>query len=353
MISYDNIKSQLTHSEIIQIIESICGPIEYSDFDTYMILPTICHNIEPQEANKKLYYYDNTRLFFCYTHCNSSFDIFELIKKMLELRGLDSSNWSILNKINEYVDFTAEDEENSKKYQSIANKYNRQMQKPELHYYSESILNYFQSIYPMEWIKDGLSIESMKKFGIKFSIQNDQAIIPHYNIDGNLIGIRARNFDPYLVASGNKYMPVKIEHNYYTHPLMYNLYGIWECAPAIKKFKVAWIFEGEKSSIICDGWYGNNNIAVASCGNKINKFQINILLSLGVKDIVICYDNMNYNNKTDEEYFNKLYSMCEKYKQYANFSFIFDRNHILPYKAAPVDCGRKIFEKLFNERVFV
>ena len=57
--------------------------------------------------------------------------------------------------------------------------------------------------------------------------------------------------------------------------------------------------------------------------------------------------------KKAQEYFEKLWNMCEKYSQYANFSFIFDREGLIEYKAAPVDRGLEIFEKLLNRRVFV
>ena len=41
------------------------------------------------------------------------------------------------------------------------------------------------------------------------------------------------------------------------------------------------------------------------------------------------------------------------YKNYANFSFIFDRTNLLEKKDAPIDKGVGIFSKLFNERVEV
>ena len=106
----------------------------------------------------------------------------------------------------------------------------------------------------------------------------------------------------------------------------------------------------EKSVLLCNGWF-KDSLAVASCGDKFNKFQLKLLLNLGVKDVIICYDRMNFDKKTDNEYFSKLMKLGEKYKNYANISFIFDRNYILDYKAAPVDSGVEIFKKLMRERV--
>ena len=45
--------------------------------------------------------------------------------------------------------------------------------------------------------------------------------------------------------------------------------------------------------------------------------------------------------------------MCEKYKNYANFSFIFDRNGLLDLKDSPVDKGKEVFQKLYESRVIV
>lgn len=103
--------------------------------------------------------------------------------------------------------------------------------------------------------------------------------------------------------------------------------------------------------MICDSWYGDNNISVATCGNRLNKIQLNQLRKLGVRHVVLCYDRMNEDISSD--YFQQLLSICNKYKNYMDFSFIYDRNHLLEYKAAPVDSGKAIFEQLLNERVIV
>ena len=60
-----------------------------------------------------------------------------------------------------------------------------------------------------------------------------------------------------------------------------------------------------------------------------------------------------YTSTEAEKYFFKLYNMCEKYKNYANFSFIFDRDNLLQLKDAPVDKGIDIYKKLYKGRVIV
>ena len=66
----------------------------------------------------------------------------------------------------------------------------------------------------------------MEKFNIRYSISQNKIIIPHYNINGKLIGIRGRALNQEEIEAGCKYMPVKIEGKFYAHPLSLNLYGL-------------------------------------------------------------------------------------------------------------------------------
>lgn len=259
---------------------------------------------------------------------------------------------SIFQIISSQADVIVDSIASISQYQSIAQKYEKKNFVPQYRDYDENILNYFSSYYPKVWLDEGINKQSIEKFGIKVNASKEQIIIPHRDIEGKLIGVRVRNLNPQAVENGAKYMPAKINGEYYTHPLMYNLYGLYENKENIKKYKMAWIMEGEKSVLKTNGWY-EHNCAVASCGDKINKFQLNLLLSLGVREITICYDRMNDNYEQDIDYYNKLLKMCKKYSKYVNLFFIFDKQHVLNYKDAPVDSGKATFEKLMKERIYV
>ena len=84
MINYDRIKEELTLNDIIKIIEHFVPDLNYEERQDYLVLPTICHNLNQEDGSKKLYYYDNTHLFHCYTQCDESFDIYELVKKCIQ-----------------------------------------------------------------------------------------------------------------------------------------------------------------------------------------------------------------------------------------------------------------------------
>ena len=100
--------------------------------------------------------------------------------------------------------------------------------------------------------------------------------------------------------------------------------------------------------------YFNLHNSVAVCGFNINKLQLDLLIkNFDINEIIIAFDKeyLKDNNKDGEDYFNKLYKLGSKYKNYCNFSFIFDDKNLLDYKDAPIDKGKENFIKLFNSRV--
>ena len=73
--------------------------------------------------------------------------------------------------------------------------------------YDGSILNTFINYKPIEWIYEGISVETMEKYGIRYSIENNSIIIPHRDKDGRLVGIRERNLDKRQVEElGRQYV---------------------------------------------------------------------------------------------------------------------------------------------------
>ena len=349
----DALKESLDVEDILNVIQSFYPDIPYLETSFGLILPTICHNADPSDGSMKLYYYSNTHLFHCYTQCQSSFDIYELVQKISDNLGLGFEFPTILARITNNVKVAFQWFEVDDAYTSVLPKYEVRKTTVVLPQYDEKILNMFNSTYrPIEWLKDHITPWSMERYNIRYSIANNQIIIPHYDVDGILVGIRVRNLNPWDIEMG-KYMPARIEGKMYSHPLSANLYGIHRTNKAITKQKTAYLFEGEKSVLLMDGWYSDDSVAVATCGNKINKLQLQLLQRLSVQNIVLCYDRMNEDAAHDSVYFAQLYDMCREYKNYFNFSFIYDSEGLIGYKAAPVDYGREIFEYLLRKRVII
>ena len=86
VVKYDKVevRKALTIDNIFEILNEWGGDPEYTD--TGIIAQTICHNA-PGEGSRKLYYYENSGLFHCYTGCaEPSFDIFELTMKVANIQ---------------------------------------------------------------------------------------------------------------------------------------------------------------------------------------------------------------------------------------------------------------------------
>ena len=81
MLVFDKneIKESLSTEDIYNLLQEWGGEPEFTSFG--IISSTICHNL-PGEGSRKLYFYENSRLFKCYTECDSTFDIFELTIKV-------------------------------------------------------------------------------------------------------------------------------------------------------------------------------------------------------------------------------------------------------------------------------
>lgn len=349
MIDYQGIIENLNTEKVIQLMTTL-GADDYIQKPGYVIFPTICHNEDASEASMKLYYYENSHLFLCYTECGA-LTIFQFLKTYYETRGIDYDWYSdIYQVILDCSSFNLIDNFKLKKYKSKKDKYKYQ-EIPKLPTYSKGLLDCFTKFYPPEWINDGISKETMDKFDICYSSVQNKIIIPHYNVNGELVGIRGRALNEWEVENVGKYMPVKLEEKWYSHPLSLNLYGLNITKENIKKSGICYIFESEKSVMQCED-FQMDNCAVAVCGSQLNKWQIKILIKeCHPQEIVLCFDKEEI--PPADNYFNKLYKMCSKYINFANFSFIYDRNKLLELKDSPSDKGEDIFKKLLERRVKV
>ena len=349
MINYKEIIEQLNTDKIIELMERL-GAQDYVRKDGYVIFPTICHNEDPSEASMKLYYYENSHIFQCYTSCESM-SIFNFLKHYYETRNIDY-NWykDIYQVILDCSNYNPFFSTGPQRYKQVRDLY-RAATPQELPTYPEGILNCFTKFYPPEWLQDGITKAAMDKYNILYSTPQNKIIIPHYNVNGKLVGIRGRALNEWEVENIGKYMPIQIEDKWYSHPLSLNLYGLNQTKENIKQEGICFLFEAEKSVLQMES-FDRPNCAVAVCGSQFNKYALKLLLkTCHPQEIVICFDKEELPGS--EDYFNKLYTIGEKYQNYADFSFIYDREDLLELKESPTDRGEKIFEELLRKRVKV
>ena len=225
----------------------------------------------------------------------------------------------------------------------------------ELKVYDEDILsrfNYTVKITP--WLNEGICQDALNQAMIGFYPGGDQITIPHFDADGRFIGLRGRTLCKEEGELYGKYRPVKIGKQWYNHPLGMNLYNFNNSQHNIGIMKKAIIFEGEKSCLLYQSYFGlENDISVACCGSSVSAYQIQMLLDAGAEEIIIAFDRQ-FQDIGDEEFKHlkmNLLRLRTKYKNYATISFIFDKNKITGYKDSPIDCGPQIFLQLFKERI--
>ena len=326
------------------------GADRYENTDKYILFPTICHNLNASEASMKLYFYKDSKIFYCYTECGKM-SIFSFLKHYYETKNYEYDWFQDIYSVVESCSIRKTIEEFT---------YNTFEKKKEKYYYNNTIsfINYpkgildiFNKVYPIEWLKDNISKKAMDKYNILYSISQNKIIIPHYDINNNLIGIRGRALNLEEVETFGKYMPIKIENKWYSHKLSLNLYGLNLNKNNIINNGYVYLFESEKSVLQCESFF-EDNCSVACCGSNFNKYQLKLLMNeCHPKEIIICFDKEELPN--EDKYFNKLYNVCKKYNNYCKFSFLYDRENLLELKDSPSDKGKEIFEKLVDKRVRV
>lgn len=359
------ILSKITEEQILDIIKDF-GASPYRIKETEIWFRTICHGGD----SHKLCYFRNSKEFYCYTNCGkmnlfsfimnvqgcSFFEAIEFLKRKLKIStrvGLHNpSNSESEELLALKRDLQTKSEMTSQDFSDVP-----------LESIDDKILNYFEDIYYTGWIDEGISIETMQKYNIKWYGLENHIIIPHYDIEGNLVGIRRRTLQEAELNSGIKYMPETIQGKMYTHSLNFNLYGLDKNKKAIQEHKKVIIVEAEKSVLLSDTYYGDKSITVATCGFNISNWQKQILLNLGVKEVILGYDkDFNPNEFLDIKdentlTYKKYTTFCDRLTKFSNMfshdcsvSVLWDEYNLLQLKDSPFDRGKETFETLFKKR---
>lgn len=355
-MSYDKetVKENLDLEDIYTLLEYLDA--EPQMYGTYIVARTICHGGDTH----KLYYYENTSLFKCYTGSCGSFDIFELIHKVQDV-DLNTAIYFIVNFFNLQHKIDEVDEESYSEDWKIFKQYhkltgieikNNKVELPQLPNY----IQYYPQPKLLNWESEGISKEVCDYMGIKYNPVNGSIIIPHTDQDGRLIGIRQRTLVQEDEIYG-KYRPAKFQGELCNHPLAFNLYGLHEAKENIKNLRTAIIVESEKSVLQYLSYFGTkSDICVAVCGSSLSKYQFNLLLDLHIHELVIGFDK-DFDEIGTEDYnkvINKLQKIYDKYSSYVNISFLFDKeNNVLGYKNSPLDCGKDAFLHLWRNRIVI
>ena len=361
----DEVREKLELDDIFNLLQEWGGEPEYSSFG--ILSSTICHN-EPGEGSRKLYYYENSGLFRCYTGCDDIFDIFQLTIKVFDIqhnKEMDlndavryiAAKHGFGGRLEDAEDIDLEDWEILANYDRIQSIELNEKKNIILKEYESDILdrfNYKVKIGP--WLQEDIAQEVLDKALIGYYPGGEQITIPHFDISGRFIGLRGRTLGQEEGELYGKYRPLKVNKVLYNHPLGMNLYNLNNSKENIKKIKKAIVFEGEKSVLKYASYFGiENDISVACCGSSLSSYQIQLLMECGAEEIIVAFDRQfqEIGDKEFKHLKSNILKLHNKNKNYVKMSFIFDKKMITGYKSSPIDEGKEKFLQLFKERIIL
>lgn len=345
---------KMNSSDIIRLMEKLGVPesmIKYGN--NSLIFPTICHNEMSNDPSHKLYYYEATKRFYCYTNCKSM-SVFDFIIKVYQTRGYKIEFREAYNILDEIVSKRIKNGfailSNPKPL--VPDKIDKNWEE-QLPVYNHHILECFtqQPRFLDVWMSEGIDYDVLVEFDVRFDMVRNRIVFPILDRNGRLVGIRVRNFNQDDIDSGRKYMPLWHNEELYNCPKMMVVYGYYQNKAVIKKLKEVIVFEAEKS-VLKYGSCFTQNKSVAVGGSSFSQYHGIILKDAGVTKIVLAFDN-DYSEDGDKYY--GLKKMIKEAKKIQGMGFeveiIYDwEQEYLGNKDAPIDLGRTVYSKLYRER---
>lgn len=345
MWNVESIKNQINEDNVIILMDSLGADFNYQSQDQIRF-KSICHN----SNSYKLYYFINTNSFYCFRE-GKSFDVISLVQhvKHIDFNQAVSYICSVLHlqvgqiEENKCIDNWAE----LRRFLP-----NAEPEPDKLLTYDKSILSLFDHLYPQEWLEYGISADILDKFGIGWYARQACISIPVV-FNGQLVGVRGRYTREQDVSKG-KYRPIcTLDGTVLKFPSSQLFYGYDQNKAAIEKSRQVVLFESEKS-VLKAPQYGIDN-ALAVFGSNISKQHIQLLLELGVNDVVLCMDS-DYHQVGDDEFkffVVKMKKLAAKLKPYFSVSIVYNNQGYDMYKCNMMDMSYEQAMKLWESRVKV
>lgn len=341
----DELKQSLLENDIEKVLKYFNVDYAYN-FKGDIVMETACHN--EHGGSHKLYYYPESQTFHCFTNCSDSFDIYELVMRINQTRRNSMNFNEAYQTLASILGISIQKTQTRKvrlgnshgaiKDWDFIDKLKRNVtREPKFTEVDENLLNFFPEWYTQAWLDEGITLDTQEKFGIKFNPEYNQTVIPHRDDEGKLVGVRVRNWRN---IERGKYMPLYYKGEGYTHPLGYNLYGLHENKETIKEKKKVVIVEGEKSAMISHSMFGKDNFCVALCGSSMNAYQAELLMNLGVEEIIIAVDK-DYLLEPDRDYLKKVKKIAKHFINKVSVYHITDTRGVLDYQDCMLDANKE------------
>ena len=332
----------------------------------------ICHEVDSTKYN--LSFDEESRCFYCFSECNCSYSLLSLIKKRRELlnensKTIPSLKW-LCGELNIEFNFKEEAQKsNTDRYnwKVNLNKYLKgNRQEKILPKYDKKVLEYFPKIYHEDWLDYGISEETMDKYNIRYYPYKNQIVIPCYDHNGNMCGIRIRNMNKELLETTDipKYMPLKmLDGMEYKFPTNLCFYFFIFNSQNCQRTKSVILSEGEKSVLKHESWFGsNNNICLGMYGSNLGNEKLKKLVYWGIETYYISLDSDFETIYEDEEngilsknyikFEEKVMKIAKEIRPYAKKIYVIYNNVNLKnfYKCNMYDGTLEQFHLLWNNK---
>ena len=280
-----NLLNKLNTTDILRLMEKLGVPetaVRYGN--DCLIFPTVCHNELSNDPSHKLYYYESSKRFYCYTSCKA-LSIFDLIINVYKTRGLKIEFMRAYNILDEIVSKRMKTGfaiiQTPKTLETRKVEENWETQLP---VYNHHVLECFtqQPRFLAPWLDEGIDYNIMMDFGVHFDMVRNRIVFPVIDHLGRLVGIRVRNFNQSDIDAGRKYMPLWHNEELYNCPKMMVVYGYYQNQSVIKKAKEVIVYEAEKS-VLKHGSCFTQNKSVAVGGSAFSQYHGEILKRANVE----------------------------------------------------------------------
>nr|DAH60731.1 MAG TPA: DNA primase [Caudoviricetes sp.] len=351
MLDIAAIKSSITDDAIITLMDSMGIPLVSAN-SQYQLYPSACHHSDWERHKNKLYYYVQSQRWHCYS-CTGDWDTIGLVQHLRKCTFNQAIDYicSTLS-INATELDIRQDVDN---WQCDLRRWlpNADYDEPaELTAYDPAILAAFDHLYPTDWLEYGITRDSMDKFGIGWYGRQACISIP-VMMNGQLVGVRGRYTRRQDVDKG-KYRPLSLlDGTVLKFPSSGCLYGLDQNKSVIEKSRQVLLFESEKSVLKAPS-YGINN-ALAVFGSNISKRHIEMLLALGVNDVVLCFDS-DYRQVGDDDFkffVAKMKKLASKLRPYFSTSIVYNNQGYDAYKCNIMDLPYDKAMKLYESRAII
>lgn len=200
---------------------------------------------------------------------------------------------------------------------------------------SNSVMDQYVKANINPWIEEGIPQKIIDKYGVRIDAQSNRIVYPVYDNSGNLINVKGRT-----MYKDFKEMKIPKYINYYKVGDLDYLQGYYLKRYLIDSAGEIIIFEGIKSVMKADSFGYYNSVSCET--HKLNIYQIRFLIGLRC-DVVIAFDK-------DVDY-NKTLRNLEMLKRFVNVYVIRDKDGLLEGKDSPVDQGKEVWERLYQNKI--